>query len=66
MVRHLPLEIRELEIVVVPGLLGEIVAAAVQTGEDIVVDIAAAVEYRRVEGAVHRDMNAHAEEGGVP
>lgn len=43
MVRHLPLDIREQEIVVaVSGLLRDIVAAAVQTGEGIVVGIAAA------------------------
>lgn len=54
MARHLPLEIRELEIVVVaPGLLGEIVAAAVQIEEDVVV-----VEDRCVAG-----MYAHGEEG---
>lgn len=56
MARHLPLEIRELEIVVAaPGLLGEIVAAAVQIEEDVV------VEDRCVAG-----MNAHGEEGDVP
>lgn len=53
MAKHLPLKIQELEIVVVvPGLLGEIVAAAVPTEEDIVVGIAAAVEDRCAAGAV--------------
>lgn len=67
MVRHLPLEIQELEIVVVaPGLLEEIVAAAVQIEEDIVVGIAAAVEDRCVAGGVHCDVDAHGEEGDVP
>ena len=72
MARHLPLEIQELEIVVVvaPGLLGEIVAAAVQIEEDIVVGIAAAVEDGCVAGVVHCDVNcdvsAHGEEGDVP
>lgn len=67
MARHLPLEIRELEIVVVaPGLLGEIAAAAVRIEEGIVVGTAVAVEDRCIAGAVHWDMNAHGEEGGVP
>lgn len=55
MARHLPQEIREQEIVVVvPGLWRDIVAAAVQTGEDIVAGVAAAaVEDTCVAEAVH-------------
>lgn len=54
MARHLPLDIRGQEIVVVvPELLRDTVAAAVQTGEGIVVGIAAAVEDKCVAGAVH-------------
>ena len=68
MARHLPLKIQEQEIVVaVPGRLRDIVAAAVQTGEDIVADIAAAAaEDTCVAEAVHQDMNLHAGEWDVP
>lgn len=67
MARHLPLKIQEQEIVVVvPGRWRDIVAAAVQTGEDIAADIAAAVEDKCVAEAVHQDMNLHAGEWDVP
>lgn len=67
MVRHLPLDIPEQEnVVVVPGLLRDIVAAAVQIGEGIVVGIAAAVEDRFVAEVVYSDLNAYAGEEDVP
>lgn len=67
MVRHLPLDIPEQEnVVVVPGLLRDIVTAAVQIGEGIVVGIAAAVEDIFVAEVVYSDLNAYAGEEDVP